>query len=227
MTTPVLFFAPGTCARVPLIALEEIGEPFEATLVAFAAGDHRTPDFLAVNPAGKVPVLATADGPIAQNTAILWYLATKYPESGLLPLTGNHFEDSGLMSQLVRFSSDLHPLVTRIVLPVLFAEEPVAQAQVRNTGMESMAFQLQSLEKALDKMPWLLGDRWSILDAYLGWVWFRIVGAGFDEAAFPSIGDHYSRLRERPAVQRALAREAQAQEELESNGLAVPGVKNR
>ena len=56
---PTLYFAPGTCARVALTALEEVGQPFETRLIAFMAGDHRSPDFLAINPAGKVPALVT------------------------------------------------------------------------------------------------------------------------------------------------------------------------
>jgi glutathione S-transferase len=58
-----------------------------------------------------------------------------------------------------------------------------------------------------------------VLDAYLHWVWFRITGAGFDAAPFPAISAHYARTLERPAVQRALAREAEAVRELESRGL--------
>ena len=52
-----LYFAPGACSRVPLIALEEIGQPFDGHLVTFMKGEHRAPDYLALNPAGKVPTL--------------------------------------------------------------------------------------------------------------------------------------------------------------------------
>ena len=175
-----LYFAPGTCARVPLIALEEIGQPFEARIVAFMRGDHRSPDFLALNPAGKVPLLVTRDGPIAQNAAILFYLAKTNPDAALLPAASSPYEEAKAISQLSRFSADLHPVVTRIVLPRFFATGPEAQAQVREQAEEMMRFHLQSFEDTLEYGPWLLGERWSILDAYLGWVWFRITGAGFD-----------------------------------------------
>ena len=71
----------------------------------------------------------------------------------------------------------------------------------------------------MQRQPWLAGPQWSVLDAYLHWVWFRITGAGFDAAAFPGISAHYVRNGERPSVQRALAREAQAVRELEDRGL--------
>ncbi|HBM72225.1 MAG TPA: glutathione S-transferase, partial [Erythrobacter sp.] len=71
---PILYMAPQTCARVSLTALEEIGEPFETRLIAFKAGEHRRPDYLAVNPAGKVPALDTGRGIVTQSGSILLYL---------------------------------------------------------------------------------------------------------------------------------------------------------
>ena len=227
MTVHTLYYAPGTCARVPLIALEEVGQPFEARLVAFMRGDHRRAEFLALNPAGKVPLLVTEHGPISQNVAILTFLAKSHPEAGLLPPAASPFEEAQSLSLLTRFSADLHPVVTRIVLPRFVAETPDAQTQVRAKAEEVMRFHLQSFEDALSRGPWLLGERWSILDAYLGWVWFRITGAGFDGGSFACVADHYDRLLRRPSVARALAIEAQGQSELEAQGLAIAGLRNR
>jgi glutathione S-transferase len=212
---------------VPLIALEEIGQPFETRLVSFMRGDHRRPEFLELNPAGKVPLLVTARGPISQNVAILAFLAKSNPDAGLLPTASSPYEEAQLLSQLSRFSADLHPVVTRIVLPRFFAQAPDAQAQVREHAEEIMRFHLQSFEGALERGSWLLGERWSIFDAYLGWVWFRITGAGFIDDSFLHIAEHYDRLLSRPSVTRALAIEAQGQSELEVQGLAIAGLENR
>ena len=78
------------------------------------------------------------------------------------------------------------------------------------------------MERDLAAAPWLLGDDWSILDAYLHWVWFRITGAGFDTTPFPAITDQARRMEQRPAVQRALARERDAEQALAAQGVAVP-----
>ena len=217
-----LHFAPGTCARVPLIALEEIGAPFATRLVAFMAGGHRKPEFLAKNPAGKVPVLEFGDHVLTQNPVILAFLARRFPEAKLLPLTGDALEAAGIHSQLAWFSGDLHPLVTRIRMPQFFCDLEGAPARVREIGSETMRFQLRAPEAALGETPWLLGEEWSLLDAYLFWVWFRITGAGFDPAPFPNIAAHHDRMKERPAVQRALAREEEALQELEQQGLTIP-----
>lgn len=221
-----LYFAPGTCARVSLIALEEIGEPFETQLVSFMAGDHRSDAYLAVNPAGAVPALVTPTGVITQNSAILWYLARTYPAAKLLPPCDSPAGEAAQLSQLAHYSSDLHPAVSRFVVPFLYVKDSQAQGELRASAAEKLEFLLASKEAQLGAADWILGEAWSVLDAYLGWVWFRVTGAGFDPASFPSIAAHYDRLRERPAVQRALEREAQAQAELEARGLAVPGVNN-
>jgi len=222
MSPPVLHFAPGTCARVPLIALEEIAEPFATRLVAFMAGEHRKPEFLARNPAGKVPLLEIDGEVLAQNVAILTCLARRHPKSYLLPYTGEPLVDAQLLARLSWFSADLHPLVTRIRMPQFFCDIEGGPDRVRDLGCAGMAFQLAPLERALGEAPWVLGAAWSLLDAYLFWVWFRIAGAGFDVAPFPNIVSHYGRMQARPAVQRALAREEAAQVELASRGLAVP-----
>ena len=77
-----LFFAPGAFSRVPMIALEEAGAPFETRLVAFMAGEHRAPAYLALNPAGKVPLLVVDGVTVAQNSAILPLLAAVVPGRG-------------------------------------------------------------------------------------------------------------------------------------------------
>ena len=158
---------------------------------------------------------------LTQNSAILTYLARRHPEAGLLPYTGEPLADARVLARLVWFSADLHPLVTRIRMPQFFCDLPGGPERVRELGCAGMAFQLAPLERALGEAPWVLGNAWSVLDAYLFWVWFRITGAGFDGAPFPNIAAHFERMGERPAVGRALAREDAAQAELAARGLAV------
>jgi len=67
--------------------------------------------------------------------------------------------------------------------------------------------------------PWWYGDTWSIVDGYLYWAWARITGVGFDDSDFPNIRHHHELSNERPAVQRAMAREATNIEILKSEGL--------
>lgn len=225
-TAPILHFAPQTCARVTLTALEEIGQPFETRLIAFMAGEHRQPAFLAVNPSGKVPALETRDGVIVQNGAILSYLAQAHPEAGLLPQPDDAAGRARILTELFRCSSDLHPLVTRFVMAPMISTDAGDAPRIRARAQEGLLAQLAPLEARLADQPWMLGADWSILDAYLAWIWFRISGAGFDPSAFPAIAGHYARASGRPSAQAALAHEAKAQDELKARGLffAPPAV---
>jgi glutathione S-transferase len=217
-----LHFAPGSCARVSLIALEEISCPYDLRTVRFMKGEHRSPAYLAINPAGKVPALVVDGIALAQTPAILTFLARSFPNAGLLPLTGDAMADAQIAARLAWFSGDLHPLVTRIRMPQFFCDLDGGPAQVREKGMAGMRLQLAATEAALAGQPWVMGGTWSALDAYLFWVWFRITGAGFSGDDFPGLASHHARMHDRPSVQRALAREAVVQAELEAEGLAVP-----
>ncbi len=214
-----LYFSPGACSRVTMIALEETGQAFDTHLVAFMAGEHRQPAYLRLNPAGKVPVLVADGEVITQNVAILTFLAHAFPDAGLLPPTATPLKDAQLLGQLIAFTADLHPIVTRIAFPQLMIDAPGGPDGLRAKAMETMLNQLAPYEALLTGQDWLAGESWSILDAYLFWVWFRIAGAGFDPAPFPAIIGHSARVSKRPSVQRALAREADAVKELEARGL--------
>lgn len=218
-TAPILYFAPQTCARVTLTALEEIGEPFEARLVAFLAGEHRKPEFLKVNPSGKVPALDTQNGVIVQNGAILSYLAEKHPDAGLLPVRGDAAGRADVLAQLFRCSSDLHPLVTRFVMAHMISTEADHAPQVREAARQALEFQLGALEARLSQQDWMMPEGWSIIDAYVAWIWFRITGVGFAAHGFPAIGAHFERASARPSAIAALKREAIAEEELAERGL--------
>lgn len=225
---PILHFAPQTCARVTLTALEEIGQPFETRLIAFMAGEHRQPGFLAVNPSGKVPALETQDGVIVQNGAILSYLAQTHPEARLLPQPDDAAGRARILTELFRCSSDLHPLVTRFVMAPMISADAADAPRIRARAQEGLLAQLAPLEARLAQQSWMLGAEWSILDAYLAWIWFRITGAGFVTADFPALVDHYARASERPSAKAALAHEAKAQDELKSRGLFfAPPVINQ
>ncbi|GAA5062462.1 glutathione S-transferase family protein [Erythrobacter westpacificensis] len=217
--SPTLHFAPHTCARVTLTALEEIGLPFGTHLIAFMGGEHRKPEFLAINPAGKVPALETEDGVIVQNGAILSYLAETHPDAGLLPRPQDAVGKAAVLAELFRISSDLHPLVTRFVMAVMISTDASDAPRIRTKAAEGLAMQLAPLERLLSQQPWILGGKWSILDAYLAWVWFRIEGAGLGADDYPALANHYATASERPSAKAALLHEERAQEELKARGL--------
>src|SRR4051794_41705013 len=92
------------------IALNEIGAPFELKLTALHRNENRTPEYLAVNPEGKVPVLII-DGrpPLTEVAATLWYLARRYPEAGLLPQFGDIEAEARVILWMSFIAATIHP----------------------------------------------------------------------------------------------------------------------
>ncbi|MDJ0629092.1 MAG: glutathione S-transferase N-terminal domain-containing protein [Rhodobacter sp.] len=215
-----LFVAPMTCARVPTIALEEIGVPFSTELVRTAANQQNSPEFLKLNPKGKVPTLLIDGAPLTENVAILSWLHRTYPDAGLLPPVSDDLERHRQIADLAFFSATIHPLVTRIAMPVKFIEDKALSFDtVRPTGMAAMKPMAAMIDERLANGPWWYGDRWSIVDGYLFWAWWRITGVGFPGDEFPNIQSHQARISERPSVVRAMHREADYIDILKSEGL--------
>ena len=219
MTDITLYAAPGSCSRVPCIALEEIGLPFEYRPIVFMKGEHKAPDYKKLNPKGKVPCLVIDGEPLTENVAILGYLNSRFPEAGLLPPAADELARMRQIADLCFCSATLHPIVTRIRMPQFFAA-PEATRGVFDAGCAAMREYFQLVEDRLAREPWWYGDTFSAMDGYLYWVFWRVEGANFPTADYPHFSDHARRVEQRPAVRRALAREQAAQSELESKGLA-------
>lgn len=219
MTDIKLLMAPGTCARVTAICLEEAGQDFETGVIRFMRGEHRSPEFLQLNPKGKVPTLLIDGQVLTENVAIVTYLDERFPDAGLLPAATTAREKARLLEDLSYCASTLHPIVTRIRMSKFFAG-PDCEWSVWQAGCLAMAENFNLIERRLAGHPWWYGDTWSAMDAYLYWVFWRVAGAGFDIEPYPNYGGHAGRMEQRPAVQRALAREEEAQKILEAEGLA-------
>jgi glutathione S-transferase len=214
-----LFVSPGTCARVPTVALEEIGVPFTTTLLRFAEKQQKTAEFLAINPKGKVPTLVVDGQPLTENVAILSWLNRQFPDAALFPKATNDYEASKQIADLAYFSATVHPLVTRIAMPMKFmADAKESFNIVRPQGITDMNDVMTLINERLEEGPWWYGEQWSIVDAYLFWAWWRITGVGYPQDAFPNIKRHAEEIIKRPSVARAMQREAENVEILKSEG---------
>ena len=137
-----------------------------------------------------------------------------------MPKTETDFEACRQISDISFFSGTVHPIVTRIAMPVKFiADKDLSFEIVRPKAEEAMRPVMNMIEKRLEQGPWWYGETWSVLDGYLYWVWSRITGVGFPEADYPNIRRHHEASNARPAVQRAMAREAENVEVLKAEGL--------
>jgi glutathione S-transferase len=222
-----LYFAPGSCSRATLIALEETGVPYEAQAVAFMHYEQGSPEYLALNPKGKVPLLLADGKPITETVAIMGWLAETYPEAKLLPRTETPYDQAQIIGDLAWVSSALHALIARLRFPMMFTDKPEAYEGVFTMASAAMARNFSIIETRLAGRDWWHGD-WSVQDAYLYWVWTRAADAGFDAAPYKNFNAHVARMTARPSVQRALARETQGDAELAKRGAAftIPAFKS-
>ena len=218
MTDILLYIAPGSCSRVPLIALLEAGADFETTTVRFMAREHKSPAYGRINPKGKVPALVIDGEALTENVAILGHLNTLFPKAGLLPPVATPIDAARQIADLCFCSATLHPLVTRLRLPASFAAGDAAHT-VWEMGCAAMREYFQLVEERLANAPWWYGDDWSAIDAYLHWVFWRVEGAGFPVGDYPRFADHARRLAGRPSFARATEIEAAATAMLEAEGL--------
>jgi glutathione S-transferase len=182
-----LYFAPGASSMAPHIALHEIGVAFDAHPISLARNATHDPAFLAINPAGKVPVLIIDGRPLTEVAGILFYLARAYPEAKLLP------EGAEAQAQIVSWmsfiASSIHP--------------------ARRGGLPEMVRAWSIAEQRLSGHAWALGSAYSIADIHLFRLFWRFERSFAAEArAFPGLCDLHARMMARPAVQKAIAAES-------------------
>jgi glutathione S-transferase len=201
-----LFYATGTCSLASHIALEESGAAYEAKRLDFAAGDQRKPEFLAVNPKGRVPALVTDGGIITENPAILLYIAHTNPAANLAPLN-----DPFALAQIQAFnsylSSTVHVAHAHRPRGYRWADDVAAQDSMKKKVPQNMAECFGLIENSYFKGPWVMGADYSICDPYLSTIANWLEADGVDPAKFPKVLDHRNRMADRPAVKKVLARE--------------------
>jgi glutathione S-transferase len=196
-----LYFAPLACSLSARIALYEAGA--DARFIYADTKAKRLEDgsdFLAINPQGQVPVLRTDDGELfTENPVVLQLIAQANPQAGLAPTGGAaHWR---LLQWLNFTTSELHKTV---FIPLIDDKAPEgAKAYARAKA----APRLDYLNGHLDGRAFVIGDSFTIADAYLVTIlnWAR--PGGIDLAAWPAVADYHRRMHERPAVARAFVEE--------------------
>jgi len=217
MSDVILFHAPGACSRVTMNALEEIGLRYEDRAINLGAGQQRSPEYLALNPKGKVPALVLGGRTLTENAAILYFLHSRHPEARLLPDAVTTADSNVGLEDLVWCSSTVHPMVRQVRMPVRFTDgEP---SGVRAHGLKHLAPVLSQIAGRIAGGRWWYGDDWSILDVYLYWAYSTAASGGLELSAWPELINHAARVRGRPSFERALLREQAA---VQSAGIRLP-----
>jgi len=198
-----LHYYPSTAAMVPHILLEEIGAPYERVLVDRAAGAHKRPDHLRLNPNGLLPVLVDGDLVLYETAAITLHLCDSHPAAKLAPALATR-ERAHFYKWIAWLTNTLQATLIVYFYPDRWVDagNAGAAAEVKRHAQRKVLEQLQQLDAELARSggPWFMGQAYSGLDPYVFTLcrWTR---------NFPELGRFLARMLERPAVQRALANE--------------------
>jgi len=205
-----LYFAPGACSFVPHVALEAIkaatGQAFEPKLVKLHKGEHRTPEYLAMNPNGQVPVLVAEGKPLVQIVAICDFLDRNFPGAGLLPT--EPWARAQALSQLAWMNNTVHPTFTHVFRAGEFAESEAAQAEVKKLAAARYRKHLERIQGwVAGAKPYWFGDCITCHDAY-AFTLLRWGGiAGIDPKSLPAYLAYVERVMGAAPVAAVLERE--------------------
>jgi glutathione S-transferase len=200
-----LFYSPGACSLVPHIALEEAGAGFDAVRTPIAEKAHKRPEYLAINPRGLIPAIEAEGRIVTETIAILAWIGHRRPECGQLPLDdlpalARVFELLSFFATTVHYGG-FGPIYRARAAGIERPESELASDRDRLRGL------FGELDALLAPGPFLLGGRYSLADPYpLTFLrWARRLE--LDVSQHRHWTGHARRMVERPAVQRALARE--------------------
>jgi glutathione S-transferase len=207
-----LYYYPGNANLAPHMLLEELGVDYELVLVDRDNDAHKSPEYLKLNPAGRIPVLIDGDLVLSESAAICLHLADRHPQAALAPAVGSS-ERAHFYKWLMYLTNTVQAELLTYFYPERLADDVAAIAQVKAHAEARIRAMFDLIENALvDGRPYLLGAHYSAVDPYLLMLsrWTRMMQ--YPARQRPHLGRYLELLVSRPAVQRAFAGE----------GLAVP-----
>jgi glutathione S-transferase len=163
--SPKLYYAPGACSLASHVAIEETGVAYETQRLNLAEGDQRKPEYLKLNPRGRVPTLVVGDQVLTENVGILSYFGGGYPTAGLWPK--KTWDQAKLMSTLAWLSNTVHPAYGHVMRPARYVDGGEAQEAVKAKGRESFLGYLQEIDKLLEGHKWAIANQYTVADPYL------------------------------------------------------------
>lgn len=201
-----LYYAPGTCALASHITLEEAGAPYSAERLNFKTSQQSSPEYLKINPKGRVPALVTDSGVLTETPAILAFIAQSFPKAKLAP-QDDPFAFAQVQSINSYFCSTVHVAHAHRTRGTRWAAEETSLADLKRKVPENMTACLALIERDMLRGPWVMGEQYTICDPYLYTIGGWLEGDGVDLSKLPKVAAHRKRMEERPAVQKVLAEE--------------------
>jgi glutathione S-transferase len=182
-----LYFNPKSRAVVTKWMLDECGATYELVQIDLASGQHKSPEFRAINPAGKLPALVDGDTRIFENAAIGLYLGERFPAANLAPAPG-HPDRGRYLSLMVYSTSQLEPAMGDVLL-----KQPTNPSR----GWTDFETAKDVMERELGAGPFLFGEQFTLADIMTGsmFLWARVWGTATGR---PALEAWLDRLSQRP-----------------------------
>lgn len=204
-----LYYSPGACSLASHIALEEAKALYTIQRVDLKNGEQRSPEYLKVNPKGRVPALATDKGILTESPVILGYIAQTFPEA---KLAAN--EDSFAFGDMQAFNlfltATVHIAFAHVFRPTRYGDGDATAVAMKAKASASLDESFAMIDKKMsDGRPYVHGDRYTVSDPYL-----LVFSRWLDRAdlgpvdKFERVAAHREQIEDRPAVKKVLATEA-------------------
>ena len=201
-----LFYAPHTCALASHIALEEVGADYDLARIDIDAKDHHRPEYLAINPKGRVPTMVTERGILTETPAILVFVAQSFPQARLASV-----DDPFAFARIQEFNSYLcataHVAHAHRMRGARWVDDAAAIAAMQRKVPQGVSECFGLIERDMLRGPWVMGDSYTICDAYLFTLAQWLEADGVDLAKLPKVAEHRRMVSQRPATMRAIAAE--------------------
>lgn len=201
-----LYYAPHTCALASHIALEEAGANYETVRMSFQTADQKKPEYVKLNPKARVPSLATDKGILTETPAILAFVAQTHPAAKLAPVD-DAFEFARVQSFNSYLCSTVHVAHAHRMRGYRWVDDETAIVAMQKKVPQSVGECFGLIEREMLTGPWVMGERFTICDAYLFTLAQWLEADGVDLSRIPGVIAHRERVGARPAVKKAIAAE--------------------
>ena len=205
----ILYYAPHTCALASHIALEQAGADYQVERIDFSKSEQRSPEYLRVNPKGRVPALVTDRGILTETPAILIFICQSFPAARLAPL-----DDPFALAQVQAFNSYLcstvHVAHAHRMRGHRWTDDPAAIEAMKKKVPQSVGECFELIDREMLQGPWVMGSSYTICDMYLFTLAQWLEADGVDLGRLPKVADHRRRMAENPVVARVVAAELAA-----------------
>ena len=201
-----LYYYPGNASFAPHVCLEEAGAPYELVLVDRTVDGHKSPEYMKLNPSGRIPTLIDGDLVLFETAAICLHIADNHPDSGLAPAPATN-ERSEFHKWLFYLATTIQTELLLCFYPSRHAVDDAGKDAVKAGASARLADMLDVMDEAVGDGPFLMGDQFTLLDPYLAMLCRWAGFAGNPPRDLPNLDPYLDRVVGHGSVVRAIEQE--------------------